>query len=66
MMRISNDTKQASIIELTAPSEDRVEVSGELKRYYQKKSNGPLIQKKSVPAVSAYHKIASRYNKAMD
>ena len=31
-MLISNQTKQASIIELTVPNEDRVEVSGELKR----------------------------------
>ena len=32
MMIISSKTKQASIVELTVPSEDRVEVSGEIKK----------------------------------
>ena len=32
MMIISGKTKQASIVELTVPSEDRIEVSGEIKK----------------------------------
>ena len=32
MMIISSKTKQASIVELTVPSEDRIEVSGEIKK----------------------------------
>ena len=32
MMLISHQTKQVSFIELTVPSEDRIEVSGEIKK----------------------------------